>query len=453
MTKELDFSSQQDRLPPQSIEAEEAILGGIMLDPNAMSRISDRLVADAFYINAHKDIYQAAQRLYSQGLPTDLLYVTSWLSDNGLLFRIGGRNKLATLFDRTVSAVNIDALADLVMEKYQRRQLIQAGTEIVKLGYVTETEFSTVLDQAEQKVYGIASEHSAADLVHISHSLANTFTEIEARHAGTASPAVSTGFYDFDSLLGGGFCKGRLYVLAARPSVGKSALAGNLALNVAFSGQLPVCIFSLEMSTDEYAQRFLSSESSIENNLLETGRVSNNQWQPLSQAIASLSELPIFINDNSCPSLTEIRSQVRRVSSHYGGVGLVVVDYLQLMAEGTDSRANMTERVGEISRGLKKLAKDLDVPVLALSQLSREVEHRNDKRPILSDLRSSGAVEQDSDVVIMLYREEMHNPDTPDRGIAELIVRKQRNGPTGTVKLLFDHQFTKFKNLSRGRSF
>ncbi|BAZ50287.1 replicative DNA helicase DnaB [Nostoc sp. NIES-4103] len=453
MTKELDFSSQQDRLPPQSIEAEEAILGGIMLDPNAMSRISDRLVVDAFYINAHKDIYQAAQRLYSQGLPTDLLCITNWLFNNGLLFRVGGRSKLATLVDRTVSAVNIDALADLVMEKYQRRQLILAGTEIIKLGYAIETELPIVLDQAEQKVYGIASQHNAADLIHISDSLADAFTEIEARHAGTASPAVSTGFYDLDSLLGGGFRKGRLYVLAARPSVGKSALAGNLALNVAQTSRLPVCIFSLEMSTDEYVQRFLSSESGIENNFLETGRVSNSQWQPLSQAIASVSELPIFINDNSCPSLTEIRSQVRRVSSHYGGVGLVVVDYLQLMAEGADSRANMTERVGEISRGLKKLAKDLNVPVLALSQLSREVEHRNDKRPILSDLRSSGAVEQDSDVVIMLYREEMHNSDTPDRGIAELIIRKQRNGPTGTVKLLFDHQFTKFKNLSRGRSF
>ncbi|BBD62765.1 replicative DNA helicase DnaB (plasmid) [Nostoc sp. HK-01] len=453
MTHELNFTSQQDRLPPQSIEAEEAILGGIMLDPNAMNRISDRLVSDAFYVNAHKDIYQAAQRLYSQGLPTDLLCITNWLSDNGLLFRIGGRNKLATLVDRTVTAVNIDALADLVMEKYQRRQLIKAGTEIVQLGYATEAEFTNVLDEAEQKVYGIASEHSASDLVHISHALANTFTEIEARHAGTVSPALSTGFYDLDSILGGGFRKGRLYVLAARPSVGKSALAGNLALNVAKTGSLPICVFSLEMSTEEYVQRFLSSESGIENNFLERGAISDSQWQPLSGAIAQLSEQQIFINDESCPSLNEIRSQVRRISSHYGGVGLVIVDYLQLMAEAADSRANMTERVAEISRGLKKLAKDLDVPVLALSQLSREVEHRNDKRPILSDLRSSGAVEQDSDVVIMLYREEMYNEDTPDRGIAELIVRKQRNGPTGTVKLLFDHQFISFKNLSRGRNF
>ncbi|BBD63036.1 replicative DNA helicase DnaB (plasmid) [Nostoc sp. HK-01] len=453
MTHELNFTSQQDRLPPQSIEAEEAILGGIMLDPAAMSRISDRLVSDAFYVNAHKDIYQAAQRLYSQGLPTDLLCITNWLSDNGLLFRIGGRNKLATLVDRTVTAVNIDALADLVMEKYQRRQLIKAGTEIVQLGYATEAEFTNVLDEAEQKVYGIASEHSASDLVHISHALANTFTEIEARHAGTVAPALSTGFYDLDSILGGGFRKGRLYVLAARPSVGKSALAGNLALNVAKTGQFPICVFSLEMSIDEYTQRFLSSESGIENNFLERGAISDSQWQPLSGAIAQLSEQQIFINDESCPSLNEIRSQVRRISSHYGGVGLVIVDYLQLMAEAADSRANMTERVAEISRGLKKLAKDLDVPVLALSQLSREVEHRNDKRPILSDLRSSGSVEQDSDVVIMLYREEMYNPDTPDRGIAELIVRKQRNGPTGTVKLLFDHQFISFKNLSRGRGF
>ncbi|MDZ8025330.1 MAG: replicative DNA helicase [Nostoc sp. SerVER01] len=229
------------------------------------------------------------------------------------------------------------------MEKYQRRQLILAGTEIIKLGYATQTELPIVLDEAEQKVYGIGLQHNATDLVHISDSLADAFTEIEARHAGTATPAMPTGFYDLDTLLGGGFRKGRLYVLAARPSVGKSALTGNLALAVASRSRLPICIFSLEMSQDEYVQRFLSSESGIENNFLETGQVSNNQWQPLSQAIACLNELPIFINDNSCPSLTEIRCQVRRVSSQYGGVGLMVVDYLQLIAEGADSRANMTE--------------------------------------------------------------------------------------------------------------
>ncbi|YAF99514.1 MAG: replicative DNA helicase (plasmid) [Nodularia sp. CChRGM 3473] len=449
----MNFDIATDRLPPQSIEAEEAILGGIMLDPEAMGRVGDHLVADAFYITAHKDIYQAASQLYAQGKPTDLLYVTTWLADHDLLSRIGGRNKLATLVDRTVSAVNIDALAALVMEKYQRRQLIRAAHSILNLGYETETELQDVLDQAEQTVFNITSTRSTTDLVHISDSLINTFQEIEARHAGTTSPALATGFYDLDNLLGGGFRRKRLYILAARPSVGKSALAGNIALNVGQLNKLPVAIFSLEMSNDEYVQRFLSSESGIENSFLETGRLSNNQWQPLSHAIGQLSEQPIFINDNSCPSLTEIRSQVRRVSSQCGGVGLIVVDYLQLMAESVDSRMNMTQRVGQISRGLKKLAKDLDVPVLALSQLSREVEHRNDKRPLLSDLRDSGSVEQDSDVVIMLYRDEMHNLDTPDRGISELIVRKQRNGPTGTAKLLFDHQFIKFKNLSSGRGF
>lgn len=454
MTQDLDFTPSNDRLPPQSIEAEEAILGGIMLDPEAMSRIGDRLISEAFYVGAHKDIYQAAHRLYGQGKPTDLLSITNWLSDHGLLFRIGGRSKLATLVDRTVSAINIDALADLVMEKYQRRQLIKAGNEIVHLGYQTETDLPVVLDQAEQKVYGITAENSEADLVHISDSLANTFSEIEARHLGTVSPALPTGFYDLDTLLGGGLRKGRLYVLAARPSVGKSALAGNIALHIARNSRKLVAIFSVEMTTDEYVQRFLSSESGIENSFLDSGRLSDNQWQPLSETICHLSDLPIFINDDSCPTLGDIRSQIRRASSAYGGVGLVVVDYLQLMAEGlVDSKVNMTERVAQISRGLKRIAKDLDVPVLALSQLSREVESRNDKRPILSDLRSSGQVEQDSDVVIMLYRDEIYNPDTPDRGIAELIIRKQRNGPTGTAKLLLDHQFTKFKNLSRGRGF
>ncbi|YAF99346.1 MAG: replicative DNA helicase (plasmid) [Nodularia sp. CChRGM 3473] len=366
----MNFDIATDRLPPQSIEAEEAILGGIMLDPEAMGRVGDHLVADAFYITAHKDIYQAANQLYAQGKPTDLLYVTTWLADHDLLSRIGGRNKLATLVDRTVSAVNIDALAALVMEKYQRRQLIRAAHSILNLGYETETELQDVLDQAEQTVFNITSTRSTTDLVHISDSLINTFQEIEARHAGTTSPALATGFYDLDNLLGGGFRRKRLYILAARPSVGKSALAGNIALNVGQLNKLPVAIFSLEMSNDEYVQRFLSSESGIENSFLETGRLSNNQWQPLSHAIGQLSEQPIFINDNSCPSLTEIRSQVRRVSSQCGGVGLVVVDYLQLMAESVDSRMNMTQWVGQISRGLKKLAKDLDVPVLALSQLT-----------------------------------------------------------------------------------
>ena len=454
MTEQFNFQSNTvDRLPPQNIEAEEAILGGIMLDPEAMSRVCDRLTPETFYIACHKDIYQAALRLHTQGRPTDLLSLTSWLADNDILFRIGGRQKLATLLDRTVSAVNIDALAELVIDKYRRRQLIKAANEILHLGYETETELPHVLDAAEQKVFSVTQQRSSDDLIHISDCLAQAYQEIESRHAGTSSPAISTGLYDLDGLLGGGFRPKRLYILAARPSVGKSALAGNLALNVAQSQRLPVVIFSLEMSRDEYVQRFLSCESGIENSLLETGRLSNQQWQPLSQAIAQLSEQGIFINDNSCPTLSEIRSQVRKTSAHYGGVGLVIVDYLQLMAEGTDSRLNMTQRVGEISRGLKKLAKDLEVPVLALSQLSREVEHRNDKRPVLSDLRDSGAVEQDSDVVIMLYRDEVHNPDSPDRGISELIVRKQRNGPTGTVRLLFDNQFTKFKNLVRQRAF
>ncbi|MGF2037246.1 MAG: replicative DNA helicase [Nostoc sp. CmiVER01] len=454
MTEQLNFQSTTvDRLPPQNIEAEEVILGGIMLDPEAMSRIVDRLIPEAFYISSHKDIYQAALRLHTQSRPTDLLSVTSWLTDNGLLFRVGGRDKLATLIDRTVSAINIDALAELVMEKYHRRQLIKAANEILHLGYETDTELPLILDAAEEKVFSVTQQRSHDDLIHISDCLVDAYQEIESRYAGTSSPAISTGFYDLDGLLGGGFRPKRLYILAARPSVGKSALAGNLALNVAQSQRLPVAVFSLEMSREEYVQRFLSSESGIENSLLETGRLSNNQWQPLSQAVAQLSEQGIFINDNSCPTMNEIRSQVRKISATHGGVGLVIVDYLQLMSEGTDSRMNMTQRVGQISRGLKKLAKDLDVPVLALSQLSREVEHRNDKRPILSDLRDSGAVEQDSDVVIMLYRDEVHNPDSPDRGISELIVRKQRNGPTGTVKLLFDNQFTKFKNLVRHRQF
>ncbi|MEH1766254.1 replicative DNA helicase [Nostoc sp.] len=432
------------RLPPQNIEAEEAILGGILLDPEAISRVSDRLLPEAFYISAHKDIYQAAVRLHTQGKPTDLLSVTSWLTDNEMLARIGGRNKLATLVDRTVSAVNIDALAGLVMEKYLRRQLIKAGNEIVHLGYETETELPQVLDQAEQKVFSVTQERPQSGLVHISDTLINNFQDIEDRNQGIALPGIPCGFYDLDAMTSG-FQRSDLIIIAGRPSMGKTAFCLNLAHNIAASYKLPVAFFSLEMSKEQLTQRLLASEAQIESSYLRTGRLSQTQWEPLSRAIGILSEMPIYIDDTPNITVTQMRSQSRRLQAEIGTeLGLIVIDYLQLMEGAGDNRV---QELSKITRQLKGLARELSVPVIALSQLSRGVEARTNKRPMLSDLRESGSIEQDADLVIMLYRDEYYSPDTPDRGIAEVIIAKHRNGPTGTAKLLFNPQFTKFQNL------
>ncbi|MDZ8107200.1 MAG: replicative DNA helicase, partial [Nostoc sp. DedQUE12a] len=423
---------------------EEAILGGILLDPEAISRVSDRLVAEAFYISAHKDIYQAAVRLHAQGKPTDLLSVTSWLTDHDLLTRIGGRNKLATLVDRTVSAVNIDALAGLVMEKYLRRQLIKAGNEIVHLGYETETDLPIVLDQAEQKVFSVTQERPQSGLVHIADTLINNFQDIEDRNQGIALPGIPCGFYDLDALTSG-FQRSDLIIVAARPAMGKTAFCLNLAHNIAASYKLPVAVFSLEMSKEQLTQRLLASEAQIESGYLRSGRLSQTQWEPLSRAIGILSEIPIYIDDTPNITVTQIRSQARRLQAEQGTeLGLVVIDYLQLMEGAGDNRV---QELSKITRQLKGLARELAVPVIALSQLSRGVESRTNKRPMLSDLRESGSIEQDADLVIMLYRDEYYSPDTPDRGIAEVIIAKHRNGPTGTIKLLFNPQFTKFQNL------
>ncbi|HEY9782291.1 MAG TPA: replicative DNA helicase [Leptolyngbyaceae cyanobacterium] len=439
-----------DRLPPHNIEAEEAILGGILLDPEAISRVSDRLLSEAFYISAHKDIYQAALKLHNQGKPTDLLNVVAWLSDHNLLEKVGGKSKLAQLVDRTVSAVNIDALAALVMDKYLRLQLIKAGNEIVQLGYQTEQELATVLDRAEQKVFGITQERPQQGLVSLSETLICTFQDIESHHQGIALPGLSCNFYDLDAMTGG-FQRSDLIIVAGRPAMGKTSFALNLAHNIAALHQLPVAIFSLEMSKEQLVQRLLSSEAQIESQRLRTGRITQNEWEPLSRAIGELSEMPIFIDDTPNITVTEMRSQARRLQAEQKKeMGLILIDYLQLMEGSGDNRV---QELSKITRSLKGLARELNVPIIALSQLSRGVEARTNKRPMMSDLRESGSIEQDADIVIMLYRDSYYNPDSPDRNIAEVIIAKHRNGPTGTVKLLFDPNLTKFVNLAKSNNY
>ncbi|GAB4431907.1 MAG: replicative DNA helicase [Cyanobacteria bacterium J069] len=451
MVQELNFQTYSDRLPPQNIDAEEAILGGILLDPEALGRVAELLRPEAFYISAHQEIYRAALALQSQGRPTDLMSITSYLNDHNKLDKIGGQGRIAQLVDRTVSAVNIDQYAHLVTDKYLRRKMIQAGNEVAYLGYETSTPLEQVLDQAEQKVFSITQSRPNQSLTATSDILTATFSDIESRSLGMVLPGISCGFYDLDAMTQG-FQRSDLIITAGRPAMGKTSFCLNIARNIAAFHKLPVAVFSLEMSKEQLVYRLLSSEAQIESGRLRAGRVSQDEWEPLGYAISSLSQMPIFIDDTPDISVTEMRSKVRRLQAEQGGaLGLVLIDYLQLM-EGSGSE-NRVQELSRVTRALKGLARELSVPVIALSQLSRGVESRTNKRPMMSDLRESGSIEQDADLILMLYRDEYYNPDTPDRGISEIIITKHRNGPVGTVKLLFEPQFTRFRNLaSPGRS-
>lgn len=446
MVQELNFQVASDRLPPQNVEAEESILGGILLDPEAIGRVADLIRPEAFYLSAHQEIYRAALALHAQGSPTDLMCVTAWLQDHGLLVKVGGQNKLAQLVDRTVSAVNIDRYAALIKDKYLRRQLIKVASEVSELAADTSLKLETVLDQSEQKIFGVTQDRVQQGLVATEDILASTFAELEQRSLGTVLPGLSCNFYDLDAMTQG-FQRSDLIIVAGRPSMGKTAISLQIARNIAEIHQLGVAIFSLEMSKEQLVQRLLASESAIDSSYLRAGRISQNQWEPLSRAIGSLSQLSIYIDDTPNPTIGEIRSNARRLQAeHPAGLGMILLDYIQLMGgEGSDGRV---QELSKITRSLKALARELNVPVVALSQLSRGVESRTNKRPLMSDLRESGSIEQDADLIVLLYRDEYYNPDTPDRGICELIIAKHRNGPVGTVKLLFNPNLTKFVNLA-----
>ncbi|MEM6399814.1 MAG: replicative DNA helicase [Cyanobacteria bacterium P01_D01_bin.116] len=449
MIENLDFASNY-KLPPQNIEAEQAILGGILLDPQAIARVRDILVTEAFYISTHRDIYQATIELDNESKPTDLLTTANWLENHDLLSKIGGRNQLATLVDRTVSAVNIDVLAQLVMNKYHRRQLIKASSEIYELAHDQTEEIGKQLERSSSKLLELNNSAiaSKSEPIPMSDILVDAFERIEERNMGTTPPGVKTGFYDLDAVLGG-FKPGKLITIAGRPSMGKSSFLGNLAFNISSLKSLPTVIFSLEMGKEEWGDRFLSQDVSIESSYLQNGQVSKSQWEPLAKSISKLSELPIYIDDSPVLTVSSIRSKVKQLIAKHNRIGMVGIDYLQLM-EGTDSDSyNLAFQIGKITRALKQLARECNTNVVILSQLNRGVEGRNNKRPMMSDLRESGRIEEDSDLVLLLYRDEYYHPDTPDRGVAEVLIAKNRGGPTGTIKLLFDAQFTCFKNLAR----
>ncbi|GAB4378159.1 MAG: replicative DNA helicase [Elainellaceae cyanobacterium] len=385
MVQELNFQGYSDRVPPQNVDAEEAILGGILLDPEALGRVMELLHPEAFYISAHQEIYRAALALQAQGRPTDLMSVTTWLYDSGLLDKIGGQGRLAELVDRTISAVNIDQYAQLVTEKYLRRRLIQAGTAVAQLGYETTAPLERVLDQAEQKIFNVTQSRPGQGLTATSDILTQTFSDIEQRHLGLVTPGIPCGFYDLDAMTQG-FQRSDLIIAAGRPSMGKTSFVLNIARNIAAFQKLPIAVFSLEMSKEQLVYRLLASEARIESGRLRAGRISPHEWEALGSGIDFLSRLPIFIDDTPNLAVTELRSKARRLQAENGGVlGMILIDYLQLM-EGSGSD-NRVQELSRITRSLKGLARELSAPVIALSQLSRGVESRTNKRPMMSDLR------------------------------------------------------------------
>lgn len=440
------FEALPDQVPPQNLEAEEVVLGGILLDPDAIGRVADILQPEAFYLGAHREIYRTALMLHSQGKPTDLTAMGAWLADTGQLEKVGGTARLSELVDRTLSTASLETVARLVMDKHLRRQLIRSGNNVIRLGFDQAKPMEQVLDEAEQEIFAISQSKPSAGLTPTAAILTSTFNEIESRSLGTSVAGIPVNFYDLDAITQG-LQRSDLIIVAGRPAMGKTSIVLNIAKNVAQLHDLPVCVFSLEMSKEQLTYRLLSMEVGIESGRLRTGRLQQEEWPLLGQAINTLGQLPVFIDDKPNAGVLEMRSLCRRLMAEQGrDLGLVVIDYLQLMEGSTPD--NRVQELSRITRGLKGMARELNVPVMALSQLSRGVEARTNKRPMLSDLRESGSIEQDADLVLMIYRDEYYNPDTPDRGITEVIVTKHRNGPVGTVKLLFEPQFTRFRNLA-----
>ncbi|MBI5530149.1 MAG: replicative DNA helicase [Candidatus Doudnabacteria bacterium] len=440
-------NSSIQRMPPQNMEAEMSVLGCLMLDKDALIKIGDVVSADDFYDDRHKIIFEAALALSEKNISIDILTVTNWLEERKLMDKVGGSSYLTELVNAVPSSAHITHYAFIVRKKGALRKLINAAGEMSNLAFNEEGDMEDILDAAEQKLFNISQKHLKQNFISIGNILHSTFERIDELHREKGKlRGVPTGYVDLDRLLGG-LQRSDLIVLAARPSMGKTSLALDIMRHVAVNTKTPVGIFSLEMSKDQLVDRLLSSQSDVSLTKIRTGHLNDEDFEKIGQAMGELSESPIFIDDAAGSNIMEVRTKARRLKSEHD-VGLIVVDYLQLM-EGR-STENRVQEVSEISRALKLLAREINVPVLALSQLSRGVENRPDKVPQLSDLRESGSIEQDADVVMFIYREDMYKGKESRRPhIAEIHIKKHRNGPVGEVDLYFDGEKTSFRNLDK----
>jgi replicative DNA helicase len=435
-------------VPPQNLEAEESVLGAMLLSPTAVGTVSEILDASDFYRESHAKLYRAALALWSKGEPVDAITLVNELDERGELEGIGGQSRVAEIAALVPSTSNVEHYARIVKEMSTLRGLVRAGQEIARLGQERPGEVSDLVDRAEQIVFELGQQRVTTDFAHIEVLLKESFERItQLYEAGAEITGVPSGYRELD-LLTSGFQPGNLVILAARPSMGKSALGLCIAANLGVRTGTPVALFTLEMSKAEVTQRMMCSEAKVESQRLRTGRLAPDDWPRLTAACDRLMKAPIYVDDSGSTTIMELRSKARRLKSREPSLGLIVVDYLQLMTSGATAE-NRVQEVSQISRALKVLARELDVPILAMSQLSRAVEQRHDKRPLLSDLRESGSLEQDSDLVFFVYRDEYYLGEESDQqGIAEVILAKHRNGPTGTVKLSFLRRYAKFADLA-----
>lgn len=444
-------NSDKLRLLPQSVEAEEAVLGAILENPAALGRVVEFLKPESFYKPAHKIIYEAMLNMFRKNEPIDIVTISEYLRNREELEAAGGRAYINDLAINVVTTTNIEYYAKIVQEKEIKRALINAGSEIVSMSYESE-DTDNVLDNAQKLIFNIASQKDTSDLVAIQDLVVESYEQIEQRFNNKDElVGITTGFYDLNALTSG-LQKSDLIILAARPSMGKTAFALNLAQNVALKGKKAVAIFSLEMPKQQLTKRMLCSEAEVDTQRITSGNIQPKDWEKLVDAMTRLSDAKIYIDDTSGVTATDIKAKCRRLMMEEKNLGLIIIDYLQLM-EGGGNTNDRNQQISQISRSLKGLARELDVPIIALSQLSRGVEQRNDKRPMLSDLRDSGAIEQDADIVMFIYRDEYYNrDDVNNKGKAEVIIAKHRNGPVGTVELLFQSNITKFKNKTQPKT-
>lgn len=436
--------------PPHSAEAEQSIIGGLMLDNQAWDKVSVKICEADFYRTEHRTLFRAIANLVKRDQPFDVVTLLDNLKSNDELDDAGGESYLFELANNTPSVANVGAYADIVREKSVQRQLIQIAGEIADSAYnPAGREVPELLDMAETRVFAIA-EQTAGDggPESIKSILVKAVEKIDALyHKGDVITGIATGLSDLDEKTSG-LQPSDLVIVAGRPSMGKTTLVMNMAEHAAIKGGKPVLVFSMEMPADSLAMRMMSSLGRIDQHRIRTGKLNDDDWPRITSSVHMLSEAPLFIDDTPALSPTEMRARARRLAKEHGQLGLIVVDYLQLMRISGFKAENRTAEISEISRSLKALAKELKVPVVALSQLNRSLEQRQDKRPVMSDLRESGAIEQDADLICFIYRDEVYNEDSPDKGVAEIIIAKQRNGPIGKVRVAFLGQFTRFEDLA-----
>lgn len=449
----MDEKSIPAKIPPQNLEAEASLLGALLIDPDAIVKVADIVFEQDFYDIKHQLIYSAIKKLYESHSPIDVLTLADELKNRGNLEKVGGASYLTELTNFVPTAAHVNQYAEIVASKSLRRRLIKASHDITNFGYNEGEDLRGLIEQAESRLFEVSQQHIKQDVISLEQILTDSFDRLDELHKDKGTiRGIPTGYKDLDNILAG-LQRSDLFVLAARPSMGKTAMVLNLAHNVAVKAGESVLIFSLEMSKEQLVDRILAKESGVNAWALRTGNLTDADFEKIGQAMGTLSEAQIFIDDTPSITVSDMRTKARR-EAHQRPLGLIIVDYLQLMSGGTrfSSEGNRVQEISEISRGLKGIARELNVPLIALSQLSRSVESRNPQIPQLADLRESGSIEQDADVVAFLYREEYYNPETERKNVMDVLIKKHRNGPTGNIELYFDREKQQISSLDTKRS-